>query len=112
MAHKTSGAAQPDPGAAAAFTEHPDGVTVAIYVKPRASRTRVVGIHGDALAVQVAAPPVDGAANDELVGFLAKALAIPRAMVSLEAGQTGRHKRVRLMGVRLAQATAALLPGA
>jgi uncharacterized protein (TIGR00251 family) len=72
---------------------------LAVVVQPRASRTEVVGWHGDAIKIRVAAPPVDGAANDELVRFLSKAVGVPRADVTISAGAAGRRKRIRLVGV-------------
>jgi len=85
------------------------GVRVAIYAQPRASRTEVVGIHGDALKVKVASPPVDGAANDELTRFLAKRLGVAGSRVSIASGASGRRKVVDVEGVSEAQARSALL---
>jgi uncharacterized protein (TIGR00251 family) len=70
-----------------------------IHVQPRARRTEVAGRHGDALKVRLAAPPVDGAANAELVRFLAEALGVPRRAVRVVAGQTARRKVVEVEGV-------------
>jgi uncharacterized protein len=79
-----------------------------VLVQPRASRTRVVGEHDGRLKVQLAAPPVDGEANAALVGFLADALSVRRADVSIVRGDTGRRKTVRIAGVTAAQVTALL----
>ena len=73
-----------------------------VYVQPRASRTRVVGLHGEYLKIQRAAPPVDGEANAALVAFLADALSVPKARVQMVAGDAGRRKRLFLAGVDLA----------
>lgn len=78
------------------------GVLLSIHVQPKAARTACVGLHGDAVKIRVAAPPVDGAANDELLRFLADSLALPRRAVVLQAGDTSRHKQVLLQGVTLA----------
>ena len=67
-----------------------------ILVVPRASRSEVVGLHGDALRVRIAAPPVDGAANDELRRTLARALGVPRSGVEIVRGQRGRQKVVEI----------------
>jgi uncharacterized protein (TIGR00251 family) len=81
-----------------------------ILVQPRASRTRAVGEHDGRLKIQLAAPPVDGAANAALVEFLAVALGVRRADVVLVRGETGRRKTVRVAGVTAAAAVAALVP--
>ncbi len=86
----------------------PGGASLEILVQPRASRTRAVGEHDGRLKVQLAAPPVDGEANAALVLFLADALGVRRSDVSIEAGETGRRKRVRVAGVSAAQAEARL----
>jgi uncharacterized protein (TIGR00251 family) len=75
-----------------------DGVVLTVHIQPKASTTECVGIHGDAIKIRVAAPPVDGAANDELVQFLARRLSIPTASVRIHSGASGRHKRVLIKG--------------
>ena len=79
-----------------------------MHVVPRARATGVAGRHGDALKIRLAAPPVDGAANDELVRFLAERLAVPRSAVTIAAGHTGRRKTVRIAGVETADALRSL----
>ena len=74
------------------------GVVLSVHIQPRASTTECVGIHGDAIKIRVAAPPVDGAANDELIRFLARQLSIPAASVQIQSGASGRHKRVLVIG--------------
>jgi uncharacterized protein (TIGR00251 family) len=86
------------------------GAALDLLVVPRASRTRVAGEHGGRLKVQVAAPPVDGEANAALITFLAEALGVRRADVTVAAGEAGRRKTVRVAGVDAARARAALLP--
>lgn len=75
-----------------------------VHVQPRAKRSEAAGRHGDALKVRLAAPPVDGAANEELVRFLADALGLPRRAVRLVAGQASRRKVVELDGLTAAEA--------
>ena len=75
------------------------GVALSIHIQPRASATECVGIHGDAIKIRVAAPPIDGAANDELIRFLARRLSIPVTSVQIKSGAGGRHKRVVIKGV-------------
>lgn len=72
------------------------GVRFAVRVQPRASRSEVVGIHGNALKVRLQAPPVDGAANAALVEFLAESLGVPRRAVRVVAGETSRSKVVEV----------------
>lgn len=76
-----------------------DGVSVALYVSPRASRSRVVGEHDGRLKLQIAAPPVDGEANDEVVRFVAATLGVSRSAVRLSAGETSKRKQVEVVGV-------------
>ena len=76
-----------------------DGAILTVHIQPKASITECVGIHGDAIKIRVAAPPVDGAANDELIRFLARQLSIPPTSVQIHSGAGGRHKRVLVKGV-------------
>ena len=75
-----------------------DGAILTVHIQPKASTTECVGIHGDAIKIRVAAPPVDGAANEELIRFLARRLSIPSSSVRILSGATGRHKRVLVKG--------------
>lgn len=77
----------------------PGGVTVRVRAKPRASKSKVLGFREGLLEVAIAAPPVDGEANEELVRTVAKHFGVPRRSVTLEAGDTSRMKRLRLEGV-------------
>lgn len=76
-----------------------DDVVLTLHIQPGAKRTEVAGPHGEALKIRLAAPPVDGKANESLLAFLAERLAVPKARVTLEAGATSRSKRVRVAGV-------------
>ena len=67
-------------------------------VVPRASRSGVAGEHDGALRVRVAAPPVDGAANEELIRFLARLLNVPSRDVEITSGQTSKLKQIRVRG--------------
>jgi uncharacterized protein (TIGR00251 family) len=75
------------------------GVRLRVRVQPRASRTELVGPVGDQLRIRLAAPPVEGAANDALVRFVAQTLGIRRAAVILVAGASSRSKVVELSGM-------------
>jgi len=82
----------------------PTGVRLTIHVQPRASRTELAGLHGDALRVRLAAPPVEGAANEALVRFLAELLRVPRSGVAIASGHSGRRKVVTVLGITAAEA--------
>lgn len=84
------------------------GVELLVQVQPRASRSRVVGEHGGYLKVQLAAPPVDGAANAALLELLADLLGVPRRQVALVSGESSRRKRVRATGVDAPRAEAVI----
>lgn len=77
----------------------PGGVTLRLHIQPGAKKTEVVGLHGGALKIRLAAPPVDGKANACLIGFLAERLGVAKASVSLISGESSRAKRVRIAGV-------------
>jgi uncharacterized protein len=92
----------------------PGGVRLAIRAQPRASRSAVLGPIDDgrggiALKIAVAAPPVEGAANEAIVELLAKLLGVPRRSISIRAGETGRTKLVDVLGMDEATALARLL---
>jgi len=71
-------------------------IVLDLHVQPGAKRTEFAGAHGDRLKVRLAAPPVDGKANDALVEFLAGHYGVPRRNVTIEAGLTSRQKRVAI----------------
>lgn len=79
-------------------TEGGGGVTFRVRVAPRASRTEAAGEHDGALKVRVAAPPVEGAANEELTRYLARALGLPRGAVEVSSGHASKTKLVRARG--------------
>jgi uncharacterized protein (TIGR00251 family) len=83
-------------------------VRIAIHVQARAPRSAVVGPHGGATRIRLAAPPVDNAANEELVRFLAERLGLPRRQVRIVGGLTGRRKLVEIEGLAAAAIAAAL----
>ncbi len=85
----------------------PDGVIVeerggttrfTVHVLPRSSGNAIAGTHDGALRVRLSAPPVDGAANEALVKFLAGALGIPRRHIRIAAGATSRRKTIEVVG--------------
>ena len=70
-----------------------------VRVIPRAGKSGIAGMRGDALLVRLHAAPVDGAANAELIEVLAEALGVPKRAVSIASGERSRQKRVRIEGV-------------
>ena len=70
-----------------------------LHVQPGAKRTELAGMHGEALKIRLAAPPVDGRANDCLIGFMAKTLDIAKSRVELLSGASSRAKRIRIQGM-------------
>ena len=81
------------------FSIRDGSVTFAVRVQPRASRSEIVGELDGALKIRLAAPPVDGAANEELIRFLAKAFGVARAQIEIISGATARQKLLRVGGV-------------
>lgn len=80
-----------------------------VHVLPRAKATAVAGRHGDAIRIRVAAPPVDGAANEALLRFLAERLGVPRRSVMIVRGAGSRRKTVQVAGLTRAEVERRLL---
>ena len=76
-----------------------DAVVLRVHVQPGAGRPGVTGIHGNALKVKVAAPPVEGRANAAVLALLARELGLAATDVTLVSGESSRAKRVRLGGL-------------
>ena len=82
------------------FEEEAGALTFVVRVVPRASKSATAGAHAGALKVRVAAPPVEGAANEELTRFLAKAFGVAARDVEVLSGRASRTKRVRVVGAK------------
>ena len=80
-----------------------------VHVQPGAKTTSCAGIHGDALKIRLAAPPVDGKANQALIDWLAKTLGCPQSAIELIRGQTSRRKTLSIDASERADALAATL---
>jgi uncharacterized protein (TIGR00251 family) len=80
------------------LTRHGERLWLAVSVVPNAKRTGADGLHDGALRVRLAAPPVDGKANDVLLHWVADELDLPRRAVALVRGQTARRKWVEIDG--------------
>jgi uncharacterized protein len=72
---------------------------LSVRVQPRSARSEIVGVHGDALKVRLTSPPVDGAANDELIELFSRTFAVARRSVRILAGEHSRSKIVEIEGV-------------
>ena len=90
------------------FRQSADGrLTLTLHIQPGAKKTEFAGLHGEALKIRLAAPPVDGKANEALLRFIAEVLHLPKSAVTLKSGQTSRHKVLEVNGTT-ADAVAAL----
>lgn len=74
------------------------GLVLELHVQPGARRTEFAGMHGDRLKIRLAAPPVEGRANEALLEFIARELKVPKRQVRIDAGLTSRRKRVVVEG--------------
>ena len=75
-----------------------DGWTLAVHVQPGAKRSAVAGLHGERLKIRIAAPALDGRANDALVAFVAETLGVPKRSVRVATGERARDKLVAVAG--------------
>jgi hypothetical protein len=73
-------------------------IALSLHIQPGARQTECAGLHGDALKIRLAAPPVDGKANAALIAFVAERLGLGRAAVSLKSGQSSRRKVLIVVG--------------
>jgi uncharacterized protein (TIGR00251 family) len=85
-----------------------DALLLVLHVQPGAKRSEVAGLHGEALKIRLAAPPIEGRANEALLRFVADSFRVPLRNVELKQGAQSRHKTVRVIGSTLAPET--LLP--
>jgi uncharacterized protein len=72
----------------------PDGILLKIYVQPKSSKNEIVGVHDGAIKIRLTAPPVDNAANEMCVKFLAKQLGISKSSINIISGHTSRFKQI------------------
>ncbi len=75
-----------------------DILTLTLHIQPGAKRTEVAGLHGEALKIRLAAPPIEGHANEALLKFIAGSFAVPLRQVELKQGGQSRHKVVAVSG--------------
>ncbi len=74
-------------------------VTLTVKIQPRASKNEMVRTEGGGLKIRLTAPPVDGAANEALIKFLADTFSVPKSLVEIVSGHASRDKIVRISGV-------------
>ncbi|MBI5006780.1 MAG: YggU family protein [Nitrosomonadales bacterium] len=78
-----------------------DVLTLTLHVQPGAKRTEVAGLHGDALKIRLAAPPIEGRANEALLKFIAESFGVPLRQTELKQGGQSRHKVVAVSGSKI-----------
>jgi uncharacterized protein (TIGR00251 family) len=81
---------------------------LSVRIQPRASRNGIVLMEGGGIKIRLTAPPVDGAANEALVRFLADSFSLPKSQVEIVTGHTSRDKIIRITGIGQEQAEKAL----
>ena len=91
-----------------AIQQHGDSVTFSVKVHPRARRERVAAVLGNALKLEITAPPVEGRANEACIQFFADLLKVPRSSVTIAAGSSSRNKVIRVTGISAARVEQAL----
>jgi len=90
------------------LTTNEAGICLAVKLQPRAGKNEIGPALGNEIKIKVRAPPVEGAANEALIRFLAETLGCPRSAVRIVRGQSSRHKTVAIAGVGAAEAEAKL----
>jgi len=88
--------------------ESEGGVQFKIKVQPRSAKNQICGVQGEALKIKLTAPPVDGAANEACLRFLAEKLHVPAGRLRIVSGQTSQHKLIRVEGLSREQVLEAL----
>ena len=83
------------------FRSEVNSVTLTLHIQPGAKRSEVMGLHGEALKIRLAAPPIDGRANDALLRFVADSFDVPLRQVELLRGGQSRHKMVKVTGSKV-----------
>lgn len=79
-----------------------DVITLVLHVQPGAKQTSVAGLHGEALKIRLAAPPIEGRANEALLRYIADRFGVPLRNVELKQGGQSRHKRIAVSGSGIA----------
>jgi uncharacterized protein len=90
------------------FSEKDNAIIFTARVVPRASKSEIIGEHDGALKVRIASPPVDGAANAELIKLLAKTFVVSKSQIEIIAGQTAKIKQIKITKTSAENLTAIL----
>jgi uncharacterized protein (TIGR00251 family) len=80
------------------YRRNGDELTLTLHIQPGAKRSEIAGLHGEALKIRLAAPPIEGRANEALLRFIADLFAVPLRQVELRQGGQSRHKVVAVSG--------------
>jgi uncharacterized protein (TIGR00251 family) len=88
-----------------------DSITLTLHIQPGAKRSEVAGLHGDALKIRLAAPPIEGRANEALQRFIADSFGVPLRQIELLRGAQSRHKMVKVTGSKVAPESLLPKPG-
>jgi hypothetical protein len=83
------------------YRRNADVITLTLHVQPGAKRSEIAGLHGEALKIRLAAPPVEGRANEALLKFIARLFDVPLRQVELRQGGQSRHKVVAIAGSKV-----------
>lgn len=83
------------------FRRNGEVLTLTLHIQPGAKRSELAGLHGEALKIRLAAPPVEGRANEALLKFIAELFGVPMRQVELKQGGQSRHKVVAITGSKV-----------
>jgi uncharacterized protein (TIGR00251 family) len=83
------------------YRRNGETIMLTLHVQPGAKRSEIVGLHGEALKIRLAAPPIEGRANDALLKFIADLFAVPLRNIELTHGGQSRHKVVAVTGSKI-----------
>jgi hypothetical protein len=83
------------------YQRNGDVITLVLHVQPGAKQTNVAGLHGEALKIRLAAPPIEGRANEALLRYIADRFGVPLRQVELKQGGQSRHKRIAVTGSKV-----------
>ncbi|HET7831754.1 MAG TPA: DUF167 family protein [Gallionella sp.] len=84
------------------YRQNGELLTLTLHIQPGAKRSEIAGLHGDALKIRLAAPPIEGRANEALLKFIAQLFEVPLRQVELKQGGQSRHKVIQVQGSKIA----------